>query len=45
MLSVTVDDRMTNADECRIDAKTPLPDMTGRLALQYNTTYFNLSLG
>lgn len=49
MLSVTVvsfiDDGMANADECRIDAKTPLPDMTGGLALRYNTTYFNLSLG
>lgn len=49
MISVAVvsfiDDGMRNADESRTDAKTPLPDMTGKLALQCNATYFSLSLG
>lgn len=49
IISVTIvsfiDDRMRNADENRIDAKTPLPDMTGGLDLQWNATYFSLSLG
>lgn len=49
MISVAVvsfiDAGMRNADESRMDAKTPLPDMTGGLALQCNATYFSLSLG
>lgn len=36
------DDSMRNADKNRMDAKAPLPDMTGRLALQCNATYFSL---
>lgn len=48
MISVAVvsfiDDGMRNADESRMDAKAPLPDMTGGLALQCNATYFSLSL-
>jgi len=40
-----IDDGMRNADERRMDAKSPLPDMTGGLALQCNTRYFSLSLG
>lgn len=47
MISVAVvsfiDDGMRNADESGMDAKAPLPDMTGGLALQCNATYFSLS--